>query len=532
MKSLYSAFKLAILLLVGLAACAPGSTPASTPSPELANLAGPEMKLGSTWLYADGSLLVAVPAGIFTMGGDKPDNAPHPINLPEYWIFRTKVTNAQYAYCVGLGECTPPFAHDNPGFSDYLHANDPVVGVDYSQAAAYCAFAHARLPTEAEWEKAARGPDAAIYPWGDAAPACDLLNFDVCVGGTTPVDQYAAGQSYYHAFDMEGNAFEWAADWYEKDYYLSSPPDNPQGPEKGRSRVVRSSAFNSGGNQTQTFNRFFSGPADHRDNLGFRCVVEDPDYFAPFCQYPPIYGTDGVGGAPSGNPIQVSCPDMALIQYPYCSGGQPYTVVWVRPPTKQPYTLDMPRPACNPLSPGIPYDTHYGCKAGGQISLCSFCTVTITLPPQCPQGYTYDAASKTCIGQGTPGACLPGSTPDPTGQCCTYEPGSPAPTANPLSSPIAVSTSAVVSPPIWHGPNCPPGTWHYSPTPYQNLCVRVAVQDLYCKSEAIVLHACGGGGGGGGGSTCNITEASCAATCNPLGYIYDAAACSCTCNAG
>jgi len=537
MKSLHSTFRFAVLFFLALAACAPGSTPASTPSLVPIDLAGPEMKLGSSWLYADGSLLVPVPAGIFTMGGDKPDNAPHPVNLSEYWIYRTKVTNAQYAYCVGLGECTPPFAHDNPGFSDYLHASDPVVGVDWQQASDYCAFAHARLPTEAEWEKAARGPDAAIYPWGNGAPSCDLLNFDVCVGGTTPVNQYAAGQSYYHAFDMEGNAFEWAADWYGEDYYLSAPADDPQGPEKGRSRVVRSSGFNSGGNQTQTFNRFFSGPADHRDNLGFRCVVDDPDYFSPFCELPPVYGTDGIGGAPTGQGgIKVDCPVMSIDQNPTCKGNLPVTIVTLDAilsadilANGQPFTLLTLPPTCAFVEPGT-----FSCTKDGQIKLCGECRVTLTVPPQCPDSYTYDAASKTCVGTGTPGACLPGSTPATTpsgGACCTFEPDTAAPTADPLSEGFTTDVVPDLG-------NCPPGTWRYfahqpPPSPYSDaFCIAAPVPSPYCYSESIALLSCTSGGGGGGGNTCNITDQSCANTCAPTGYIFDAAACSCNCNPG
>src|SRR3972149_9586540 len=92
-------------------------------------------------------------------------------------------------------------------------------------------------------------------PGGDAAPNCDLLNYGICEGKTTPVNSYPQGQSYYEAYDMEGNALEWVADWYRADYYLNAPTDNPQGPEKGQQRSVRSSAFNSGGDQTPAFTR-------------------------------------------------------------------------------------------------------------------------------------------------------------------------------------------------------------------------------------------------------------------------------------
>ena len=224
-----------------------------------------------------------------------------------------------------MGQCTPPLlkAH-NRVFDDALHSNDPMVGVDHDQAGAYCNFVHARLPTEAEWEKAARGPNGNIYPWGDGAPSCDLLNYSTCVGNTTPVTTYPNGQSYYHAFDMEGNVLEWVADWYHADYYLNAPTDDPQGPDKGQERSVRSSAYNSGGDQTQAFIRSHSSPEIVRDNLGFRCVVEadDINYFAPFCEYPATYGTDGVGGATAGEQTILECPEISIHQSPYCQGTE------------------------------------------------------------------------------------------------------------------------------------------------------------------------------------------------------------------
>ena len=526
MRSLRSTLAFAILLGLALAACAPASTPAvATPSLVPVDLAGPEMTIGSTWLYADGTLLVAVPAGIFTMGGGKTDNLAHPVNLPDFWIYRTKVTNVQYGYCVGLGGCTAPNGHDNPGFDDYLRANDPVIGVDYSQAGAYCAFVHARLPTEAEWEKAARGPDAIVYPWGNDPPNCDRLNYGICKGKTTPVNAYPQGQSYYKAFDMEGNALEWVADWYDKDYYPNSPADDPQGPEKGRARVVRSSAFNSGGDRIPVYTRSFSSPDTHRNNLGFRCVVDDPDYFSPFCQYPAIYGTDEVGGTSSGPQVQVDCPDISIDQNPTCNGNLPVTYVSINGLANlQIWSIQGQGGNCQNTGAFT-----YSCSTDGLIKACSECEVTVTVPPQCPSGYSYDAASKHCIGTGTPGACLPGSTPISTsgGQCCTFEPGTAAPTAEPLSQ----SQSWVFPGGFWSF-GCPPGTWHYFSPPDHDECIPVPVQSPYCVSANIALLSCTSGGGGGGGNTCNITEQSCAATCNPLGYIYDAAACSCNCNAG
>src|SRR5581483_10508720 len=412
MKHLRLTFYLGMALLMILMACAPststqtapppagneaGSSSAqasseSSPSASPVNLAPPEMKVGSTFLYADGSLLVAVPAGPFTMGQGGIDNPIHQVTLSDFWIYRTKVTNAQFAYCVSQGGCTPPNPRNNKGYADPLKSQDPVTGVKYDQAAAYCAFVHGRLPTEAEWEKAARGPDGNIYPWGDGSPTCDLLNFNDCTGGTTRVNQYPQGKSYYTAFDMEGNTFEWTADWYKADYYSISPANDPTGPEKGSQRSVRSSAFNSGGNQTPAAMRFFSRPEDDRANLGFRCVVLDPTYFAPFCNYPATYDTDGVGGGPSGPQTKVDCPSLGIQQTPGCNENNPSTIVTFNGPSGSTITAPPP-PGCQPTN----NPNQYTCTKDGTLQICSSCTVTTTSQPQCPDGYAYDAASKSCI---------------------------------------------------------------------------------------------------------------------------------------
>jgi formylglycine-generating enzyme required for sulfatase activity len=519
MRSLHSAYKFAVLLLVALGACAPGSTPTApgtgqpgTPSLVPAAIAGPPMQIGSTWLYADGTVLVAVPAGLFTMGGGKTDNPAHPVNLSDFWIYRTKVTNFQYAYCVEMGGCTSPSKTENPVYGDYLHANDPVVGVDHSQATDYCEFVHARLPTEAEWEKMARGTDARIYPWGEAEPSCDWLNYETCKGGTTPVNTYPQGQSPYHAFDAEGNTFEWVADWYKADYYASAPPDDPQGPDKGQARSVRSSAFNSGANQTQTFNRFYSRPADQRANLGFRCVVEDPTYFAPFCEYPAIYGTDEIGGAASDNQYQIDCPDLSIDQTPTCNGSSPVTLVTINInhlPPGQHFSWIITGGGCIDMS-----SFKYTCTGNAQFKICSECFILATAPPRCPEGYAWDPNLKTCLGSASPGACLPGSTPDPTGLCCTFEAGPAAPTADPLSHGWTVN--------LLQSAGCPPGTWLFWNPDGASECVSVPVQSPFCVSANVSLLSCSGGGGPGG---CPPPPGGCGTN-----YAWDPATCSCVCN--
>ncbi len=226
------------------------------------------------WPYVDGSIVVAVPGGPFTMGHGGSDNPEHTVNLSDYWIYQGKVTNAEYGLCVAAGKCKAPDAVDDFTFNDVTHANDPVVGVTWQQASDYCGFVHGRLPTEAEWEKAARGPDGNIYPWGNNSPVCDYLNFNNCVGKITNVTIYRKGQSYYHALDMEGNVFEWVGDWYDALYYKSSAGQDPQGPDAGQVRSVRSSSYKSKIDQIPASTRFYEGPTTHVRTLGFRCVVD------------------------------------------------------------------------------------------------------------------------------------------------------------------------------------------------------------------------------------------------------------------
>ncbi|HQU37897.1 MAG TPA: SUMF1/EgtB/PvdO family nonheme iron enzyme, partial [Anaerolineales bacterium] len=191
----------------------PAESPVITQAP--IDLSGPPMEVGSKFLYVDGSVLVAVPGGTFIMGHGGDDNPEHEVNVSDFWLYRSKVTNSQYALCVLLGKCSPPGIDKNEGYGDPLKANHPVTGVNYQQASEYCSFVNGRLPTEAEWEKAARGPEGNIYPWGDATPQCELANFGTCEFKTSKVIDHPAGQSYYEAFDMAGNVYEWVSDWYD-----------------------------------------------------------------------------------------------------------------------------------------------------------------------------------------------------------------------------------------------------------------------------------------------------------------------------
>lgn len=224
----------------------------------------------------DGMLQVCVPAGEFSMGSaDGPaDQRPiHAVNLSAYWMDQTEVSNEQYAQCVADGDCKRPgFSssytrtsyYDNPQFANY-----PVVWVDYQKAAAYCAWAGRSLPTEAEWEKAARGSSGNIYPWGNTPPAINLANFGLNVGDTTPVNDYPAGASPFGALNMAGNVWEWVSDWYGD--YPHTAQQDPTGPNTGTWRVLRGGSFSDNEFLSATY-RGNHNPIYSEKTFGFRCV--------------------------------------------------------------------------------------------------------------------------------------------------------------------------------------------------------------------------------------------------------------------
>ena len=222
--------------------------------------------------------LLVVPAGDFIQGCNtaldrdcRLDEKPaRTVYLDTFEIDETEVTQAQYYACVFVGACRAPVCWDpcNRG-------NHPVGCVNHDDAAAYCAWVSKRLPTEAEWEKAARGTDGLLYPWGNTALACNRGNIAGCKekNDTVPVGSYPDGASPYGVLDMVGNVVEFVADFYDADYYGSGPPDiNPKGPESGTDFVGRGGSAWS----LPTYQR-----ASGRDNyengyfkwgLGFRCA--------------------------------------------------------------------------------------------------------------------------------------------------------------------------------------------------------------------------------------------------------------------
>lgn len=242
----------------------------------------------STMSSNDDAVLVFVPAGEFQMGADSADAAAdeyprHTVYLDAFWIGRTEVTNGMYAKCVADGICSEPAErksatrgsyYGNSSFKDY-----PVVNVDWTQAQTYCAWAGGRLPTEAEWEKAARGTDERAYPWGNEEPACALGNFDNCIPDTVKIGLYPGGASPYGLLDMAGNVMEWTADWYSSSYYSDSPAENPTGPSSGPYKVVRGGYYGSLTSVSLYNIRSARRSVEYvdraEDTIGFRCVVVD-----------------------------------------------------------------------------------------------------------------------------------------------------------------------------------------------------------------------------------------------------------------
>jgi formylglycine-generating enzyme required for sulfatase activity len=220
--------------------------------------------------------MVHVPEGSFTMGCTEGpgqcmtgglDRPAHPVWLSAFAIDRTEVTQGAYEACVAAGACAAPAI----GFDPARHGALPVTSIGWDAANRYCLWAGKRLPTEAEWEKAARGTDERRYPWGDAPPSCDRANFEPCGGALRVAGSLPAGASVYGALDMAGNAEEWVNDWFDSGYYATAPPRDPPGPVPRSEHVVRGGSYRDDAWHSATTVRMWDmgAPAPER---GFRCA--------------------------------------------------------------------------------------------------------------------------------------------------------------------------------------------------------------------------------------------------------------------
>jgi formylglycine-generating enzyme required for sulfatase activity len=234
---------------------APTETPAIVSSPTIEIVSSPTVaptEAPETMRFSavDGMPQMFIPAGTFRMGGldvhaSDNEKPAHDVTLDAFWMDQLEVTNGMYALCVNAGACELPHLlksqrrldyYNNPEFKDY-----PVVYVTWGQASAYCGWAGRKLPTEAQWERAARGDDFRTFPWGEAKPDATLANFNFMVGDTTRVGTYAAGASPFGVLDMAGNVAEWVNDFFMINAYETEETADPQGPAVSYTyqRVVR-----------------------------------------------------------------------------------------------------------------------------------------------------------------------------------------------------------------------------------------------------------------------------------------------------
>jgi formylglycine-generating enzyme required for sulfatase activity len=229
--------------------------------------------------------MVVIPEGIFVMGANGTDaledeRPQHEVWLDRFEMDRYEVTTGEYAEFISLLKWPAPWQWDH--VDPAQHRDRPVVGVSWFDADTYCRWRGKRLPTEAEWEKGARGTDGRLFPWGNQAPTDRLANFAVGARFNygqvlMPVHRYELGMSPYGVHQMAGNVAEWVADWYGSNYYEASPNRNPSGPAIGSFRVLRGGSWSDLPKYLLTYGRFKLPPETRNSYTGFRCArTADP----------------------------------------------------------------------------------------------------------------------------------------------------------------------------------------------------------------------------------------------------------------
>lgn len=290
-------------------------TPTTTPDyqPTSSPTASPDLQLkpgtASTVSLSDSGLEVVrqyVPEGTFEMGdltGDVDEIPPHPVTLSAFWIDRTEVSAKHFAaFLNGEGNSYQDYEPwldienelatiemRNGSFVSKAGKSDlPVIEVSWYGAVAFCDWAGGRLPTEAEWEYAARGPNSFTFPWGEESASCERVNYypesNPCLGVQAPVESYLEGASWVGALNMAGNVAEWVQDWYDPGYYDSLPREeieNPVGPARGSQRVMRGGAWYNGISKIYAFRRHSGNPESYDHGVGFRCVRNAEDLEPP-----------------------------------------------------------------------------------------------------------------------------------------------------------------------------------------------------------------------------------------------------------
>ncbi|MBA5861970.1 MAG: SUMF1/EgtB/PvdO family nonheme iron enzyme [Nitrospira sp. CR1.1] len=224
--------------------------------------------------------MAMVPEGVFRMGANGTDaledeKPQHEVWIDRFEIDRDEVTTGHYAEFLASTKHPAPWQWESVDLSQ--HYDRPVIGVNWFDAAAYCEWRGKRLPTEAEWEKAARGIDGRLFPWGNQSPREESANFGLGARFSysqvlVPVERYEQGRSPYGLYQMAGNAGEWVADWYGANYYETGSRNNPSGPDVGLFRVVRGGSWSDLPKYLLTYGRFKLPPETRNSYTGFRCA--------------------------------------------------------------------------------------------------------------------------------------------------------------------------------------------------------------------------------------------------------------------
>ncbi len=231
-------------------------------------------------IQSDEAPMAVIPAGEFWMGVDgmiglEDERPRHKVRLDAYQMDVYEVTVARYARFLAATNREPPSYWETVKFAE--HGDRPVIGVSWDDADTFCQWAGKRLPTEAEWEKAARGTDERHYPWGNQKPTPNLANYALGARFSysqvlMPVGKYDKARSPYGLFDMAGNVWEWTQDWYDGAYYEKSPEKNPTGAEQGQFKVLRGGAWSDLPKYLLTYGRFKLPPTTRNSYIGFRCA--------------------------------------------------------------------------------------------------------------------------------------------------------------------------------------------------------------------------------------------------------------------